>query len=322
MKAKPLRTIGFIVLTACSLLPSARAGTTWTGGAGDGDWHNAGNWSGGVPTAGATAIFGAAGPGTITLGADGIAARLRQRFDGIARTFAISPSATTSATLTLDGSAAELIDAAGAVANFTFDGTPNGNGARLSMIIGGNKPTAVNAGVTLGFYLDVAGAGHINLGAGTAGAGTIALGGINTYSGNTTVVNGGTISLLDDARLTFYIGANGVNNRITFNGTPGGTVLLDGDFDFDLTGADLTHGNSWNIVDVANLSATFGTTFSVLGFTESSDVWTKTSGPYTWTFTEATGVLQLAVIPEPSATALALLGGLGLMLLRFRHRIA
>lgn len=320
MKAKFLSLWVVCLFGLCALTHSSYAGTTWTGGGGDGDWHNASNWSAGVPAAGVTAIFGASGQGTITLGADGIAARLRQRFDGIARTFTIAPSAATSVTLTLDGTAVELIDASAAVANFTFDGTPNGNGARLSMIIGGNKPTVVNAGVTLGFYLDVAGTGHINLGAGTAGAGTVALGGINTYSGNTTVVNGGTISLLDDARLTFYIGANGVNNRITFNTTPGGTVLLNGDFDFDLTGADLTHGNSWNIVDVANLNETFGATFSVIGFTEIADVWTKTSGPYTWTFTEATGLLELAVIPEPSAAALALLGGVGFLLVRSRRR--
>ncbi len=140
------------------------------------------------------------------------------------------------------------------------------------------------------------------------GAGTLTLSGANSYTGDTTI-SAGTLTLADNAQMKFVIGANGVNNKIL--GT--GTLNLAGDLNFDLGSADLTSGNSWNIVDVANLATTFGTTFSVLnGFAESSDVWTWQNGDNTWTFTESTGVLGVAAVPEPSVAAL-LVPGLGLL---------
>lgn len=130
-----------------------------------------------------------------------------------------------------------------------------------------------------------------------AGNQTLTISGSNTYTGDTTV-SAGTLLLSDNAQLVFDIGANGVNNSI--EGT--GTLTLDGDFNFDLTGA-ATSAASWNIVNVATLNETFGSTFSVVGFTDAgSDTWTKTIGASTYTFDEAIGVLS--VIPEPSTIAL------------------
>jgi autotransporter-associated beta strand protein len=125
------------------------------------------------------------------------------------------------------------------------------------------------------------------------GTGTLTLAGLNTYSGDTTV-NAGTLVLADNARLRFVISSvSGTNNRI--NGA--GTVTLDGDFDIDTTAvdaSDLTSG-SWPVVDTANLTETFGASFTLLGagWTESSNVWTKTVGAKEYTFTEATGILAL-----------------------------
>jgi len=72
----------FSILTACiaSLLAvtttHAQTDTTWTRGAGNGDWNNATNWSAGVPVAGFNAIFGASVGGSpsqiITLAMDKI----------------------------------------------------------------------------------------------------------------------------------------------------------------------------------------------------------------------------------------------------------
>ena len=139
---------------------------------------------------------------------------------------------------------------------------------------------------------------------------TQTLNGANTYTGNTTVT-AGTLILGDDAQLLFSIGLNGVNNQI--NGS--GSLTLDGDFNFDLTGADAV--GSWNIVNVASLTEVFGATFSVVGFTDAgSNTWTKLNGGSTYTFYEATGLLS--AIPEPSTWVL-LAGSLSTLMF-FRRR--
>jgi len=134
----------------------------------------------------------------------------------------------------------------------------------------------------------------------------IVLSGINTYTGDTTV-NSGQLTLSDNAGLKFTIGANGVNNKIL--GT--GTLLLDGDFTFDLSGAGTALGNSWNIVNVSTLAETFSATFTVNGFTDiGGNLWEKTNvnGGRTYQFDEATGLLSVTAIPEPTTWALLVTG--------------
>lgn len=143
------------------------------------------------------------------------------------------------------------------------------------------------------------------------GVGNLTLSGVNTYTGNTTV-NAGTLILSDNAGMTFNIGATGVNNQIT--GT--GTVTLDGDFTFNLSGAAAV--GTWNIVNVATLTETFGSTFSVIGFTDAgSNTWTRINGGSTYTFSETTGLLT--AIPEPS-TWLLLTGTLTALVVLRRRR--
>jgi autotransporter-associated beta strand protein len=152
-------------------------------------------------------------------------------------------------------------------------------------------------------------------------SGNVVFTGINTYSGNTVIENssgnngaGVKFTLADNASMLFQIGANGVNNQITGLAASGTLIALNGDFNFNLALANLTAGNVWNIVDVANLGETFGSTFTVNGFTENADVWTKTDGSNVWTFSEATGLLTIGAIPEPSAVALlSVLGVFGLV---------
>ena len=116
--------------------------------------------------------------------------------------------------------------------------------------------------------------------------GYISLRGINTYTGDT-ILSQGRLELFDNASLKFMIGANGVNNKIS--GT--GTAALNGDFDIDLSGAAMENGNRWTLVDVDTLTETFGSTFTVTGWTENSNEWTLVVGDRIWTFSEATGAL-------------------------------
>ena len=126
----------------------------------------------------------------------------------------------------------------------------------------------------------VSGAGTVSV----DGPSTLTLSGLNTYTGDTTVVAGSTLVLPAGGGMTFAIN-NSVSNKIT----GAGTASLSGSFTID-TSAFTTPSGSWTLVDTAVKS--FTSTFSVAGFTQSSDVWTLVSGPKTFIFTEATGVLS------------------------------
>ena len=92
---------------------------------------------------------------------------------------------------------------------------------------------------------------------------------------------------------SFYIGANGVNNQIK----GGATAQFNGAFVIDTSLADTTTGNTWTLVDAANLTETFGGTFTVTGFTQTapaSGIWKKTEGALQYTFTTSDGKLTVA----------------------------
>jgi len=145
----------------------------------------------------------------------------------------------------------------------------------------------------------------------------IVLSGVNTYTGDTTV-NGGTLTLSDNGGLKFVIGANGVNNQLAGNGT----VQLDGDFTFDLSGAGTALNDTWNIVDVGTLSATFGGTFTVVDFTDiGGNVWEKINAGTTYQFSEATGNLVVTAVPEPATWGLLTAGVLAAAVVRRRRRV-
>lgn len=122
------------------------------------------------------------------------------------------------------------------------------------------------------------------------GGGTVTLSGINTYSGNI-AVNGGNLTIADNAGLRFVV-TNSSSNGVS--GT--GTLVVNGDFTIDTAAVTNTTG-TWTLVNASTLSESFGSTFTITGsgWTEASNVWTKTEGTKLWTFTEATGVLTLSV---------------------------
>jgi fibronectin-binding autotransporter adhesin len=174
----------------------------WDNENGNGLWNDPVNWGllntpgyNVEPTAADVAIFRSSSPpGTVWLTGDAFAVRIRQNVSAPARTITIHPAELVHRTLTLTGTNAELFECTAATANFTLDGTPNGNGARLQLKIddSGVGGTTVNAGVTLAVNCDVSGAGGFILNGGNNGAGRLILGGLNTYTGPTTV-NAGTL---------------------------------------------------------------------------------------------------------------------------------
>ncbi len=136
----------------------------------------------------------------------------------------------------------------------------------------------------------IGGAGKLGLV--KTGAGTQVLAGSNTYSGATTV-DAGTLVLAATGGLRFVV-TNSTSNRLTGSGS----VTLDGSFSID-TAAVTSSTGTWSLVDVTNLTASFGATFGVAGFTRSADglTWIRTASGKLWTFSKTTGELTLTSVP-------------------------
>lgn len=120
-----------------------------------------------------------------------------------------------------------------------------------------------------GTIKDGPGGGSTALQVGVSGgvdAGVLTLTGTNSYSGNTTMNQPeASLVLSSAASLVFKPTANGVSNRM-LGSVPQvtGTVQLDGKFFVDLSGAAVSNGNSWSLVDSANLNETYGSTFQIV----------------------------------------------------------
>ena len=203
------------------------------------------------------------------------------------------------------------------------------SGDRSTMILNGGIPNASD-GSPVSVAITVEGSQQ------TKG---VVLNGINTYTGDTTVRSGGSqiasagLTLGDNAGMLFDIGASGVNNQIrgiNFHNNAdldigSNFIQLNGDFTFDLADAGTALGNSWNIVDLASLQATFGPTFTVNGFSDiGSNLWQFTNAAATYRFSESTGLLVVTAVngvPEPSTLALISLVGLAGLSRRGRNRV-
>ncbi|MGJ8651244.1 MAG: beta strand repeat-containing protein [Opitutaceae bacterium] len=188
-------------------------------------------------------------------------------------------------------------------------GSPNSDGKGVTLAaVGGNSGWQFRF---LGAIQDPSG-----MTPGTSGDVTIASNnigdiyfrGANTYSGDTVIESGGKLIVDSDGgntgTLTFYPTSNGTTNQVrggTASGT--GTVTFNSPITLDLSSANMTAGNTWQVVDDTDLgSVTYGASFginSTLGaFTETSaGIWTVEDGAYAWTFTESSGTLSLGLTP-------------------------
>lgn len=114
----------------------------------------------------------------------------------------------------------------------------------------------------------------------------------NTFNGNINLVtaNRSRFALDSGANLNFVIGATGTNNQVY----GAGVATFDGVFNFDLTGASTTEGDSWVVVDASTLTETFSDTFSVAGFSDiGNNTWATTANGVRYMFNEATGTLSV-----------------------------
>lgn len=197
-------------------------------------------------------------------------------------------------------------NAATAYAKLTDDGTGKGTFKIDSIVIssrgsysvdpatvtltGGGAATAATLGA-------IATSANVSGGMNFTGAGRTNLSGVNTYTGNTTVDGATTLVVAGSGAVTVKPTTDGVSSKVT----GGGVVSFDGALRIDLTEAAVADGNSWTLVDVASPTYTdvsFAVSSATLGnFTEQGDDVTHvlSSGNNTWTFSETTGKLTLAV---------------------------
>lgn len=177
------------------------------------------------------------------------------------------------------------------------------------LVLTGNGGSIVIGGSTTSFSGAVTGAGDFR----KRGGGNLVFSGDYSFAGDFAVENGGGVTLGDGGNFVFDIDAPGVNNAIFQEAGIGLTsgLLLDGIFNFDLSGASATIGDSWTIITQSILGNTsFGASFAVADFTNVSGVWTDNQmGIYQ--FSQSTGMLS--VIPEPGSALAGLLLGAGLL---------
>ena len=236
-------------------------------------------------------------------------------------------SGTTSGTLIIEGVAGETTSRTINLSGTTGSATITNNISSGTLIIASNI-TATGAGqktlnlagnktgIVSGSIVDNSSINKTSMS--VSGGSTWTLSGINTYTGNTSV-SGATLVLAGTSQTKFSIGASGFNNQI--NGS--GTLTLDGDFVFDLSGAGTTLGNNWNIVTVGTLGETFGATFAVQNFfSVNTTLWAKSiGGGNFYNFDETTGMLSVTTVPEPSTWVLLAAGATTVLILRRRTRI-
>lgn len=161
-------------------------------------------------------------------------------------------------------------------------------------------------GRNIGINVNMVRAGASTGGLTKNGTGSLTLGGdVYNYRGNT-VVNDGALNVSSSSTLEFKPTTNGTTNSIAGSSTS--TLSFLGQVYIDLSTADATAANTWNLVNVASFgTAPVVTPYLVnssLGvFTEvTSGTWELAVTGAKWVFTESNGNLTYAVNASPYQT--------------------
>ena len=129
------------------------------------------------------------------------------------------------------------------------------------------------------------GLGTVEIAAGETGTGTPA----------TWEIDAGKFLLAEPATFEFRV-TDSTSNRVLNTNT--GSAAFNGTLNINTSAVTLTTGNTWSLIEVAGLGATFGANFAVSGgFSDSNNdgIWTKSDSLGDWSFSETTGDLTLAV---------------------------
>ncbi|MDA9260504.1 acetylxylan esterase [Puniceicoccaceae bacterium] len=139
------------------------------------------------------------------------------------------------------------------------------------------------------------------------GQGAVILSGTNAYTGDT-IVAAGSVTLASGGILTFAPTTDGVSNQLAGVVAGTGTAHVQGELYIDLDDADSTQGNNWSLVDGTALTLVYAAdTFSVNSsqgaFSNNAGVWTWDNENTRWSFTEATGILEVTTVSAAAYTA-------------------
>jgi len=220
------------------------------------------------------------------------------------------------------------------VNNLILDGGQirDGNGAGNYATLNGNITVTANGGALMAQDTNIinsaiSGSGPIYIGDNGNGSAQRIIeftSGSSTYTGSIYFSNLGAsaaraqLAFTAGSIMNFVIGANGVNNTIKgLSGTgTSGTLLLNGKFNFNLSGADNTVGDTWDIVD-PGVTTTYGSSFSVNGFTQSGSYWVQSANGVLYQFNELTGALTVlpnfSIIQQPIGQEGVDYGGTGIL---------
>jgi autotransporter-associated beta strand protein len=172
---------------------------------------------------------------------------------------------------------------------------------------GGNANVDTTSGdITLAGVLS--GSGGLN----KLGMGTLTLSAANTYRGDTLVLRG-TLVLANTGALVLDVNDD-ANSQISV--ASGAELDIYGTIKLDIDDVTASSG-SWMLVSNSGTTLyepSFAlTTNDGESFAPVNNMWSYTAGTQRWTFTEATGMLSLTTVPEPSSLALLAIGAISLL---------